>query len=1124
MRNVRAFFLLLGMGLFTLAICSQDLKITRMGEWGSGQYRDVFVQGNYAYCAATYSGLHIIDIGDASRPRKVGHYDACRNAIGVYTNGNYSYVLDEEMGLLIIDISSPSAPHRVGFYANLNLDHFKGYIHVGGEYAYIVDLDGLHVIDVSTSSTPLRVGYSPLKGMYGLMVNDRRAYASYKFGFYIFDVSNPLEPELMGTYENRDFECSGDIFVNGHYAYLMGWDTYDKYFGFQVIDISDPSAPNRVGDALGAGIRNNIYVKDNYAYVTTAWASSDRDVNSTVEVYDVSDPSTPAHVGSSARYYGTLIDIFVKDNYVYTANGYSGLQVFAVSHPFSLNLTGSCQTFQRLESVYIKGQYAFIADYYTGLVILDISNPSYPVRVGYLETPGNAMGIFVKGSHAYVADNWEGLQIIDISDPSAPVSMGGFDTGKALGVFIDGHYAYVAGGSGGLKIVDISNPSTPSLAGEYDRGVWLEDVFVSGNHAYLAESIDYGDGYPDDTGGGFEILDISDPSAPVPVGKITTDVMQYARDVYAQGAYAYVVNRYTDLNIIDISVPSSPTLVGNYPSAEYGEDVFCSGNYAYLACGSNGLQIVDIGSPSEPRLTAGYTNIGRMVGVVVSGNYIYAIDKDGGKFYILHANDNHQPAQLILSRTGLYFGSSYNGISTGTQTLFVRNSGGGEMEWSVSPGQEWLKCGPSSGINNGEIFVSVDAIGLSPGIYHGSLSVSSPQAANSPQTVAVTLEVHRQGKTSMPFGAFATPLDGSVAMGSIPVTGWVLDDIGVRSVKIYREEGSALVYIGDAVMVEGARPDVELAFPDYPQNDRAGWGYMLLTNFLPAGGNGTFSLHAVATDFEGYQVILGSKTIYCDNAGAVKPFGAIDTPPQGGIVGGSGYVNFGWALTPLPNTIPEDGSTITVWVDGVPLGHPVYNQYRADIAALFPGYNNSDGAVGYYYLDTTQYESGVHTIAWSVEDNAGNIDGIGSRYFTISNQGQTNSQTHPAAFGLQSIVNIDPYQIPVDDFQPIYVRKGYKQGIEPQVIYPDDGGNIMIETRELERVEIHLSHPSSNDGPRRMNISYIPIGAAFDRERGIFSWQPGPGYLGDYELVFIEKIGDEIKRKLIIVRIKPQSE
>jgi hypothetical protein len=236
-----------------------------------------------------------------------------------------------------------------------------------------------------------------------------------------------------------------------------------------------------------------------------------------------------------------------------------------------------------------------------------------------------------------------------------------------------------------------------------------------------------------------------------------------------------------------------------------------------------------------------------------------------------------------------------------------------------------------------------------------------------------------------PFGTFETPVDNTTVFSSIPVTGWALDDVEVESVKIYREEGSNLVFIGDAVFVEGARPDVEAAYPGYPNNSRAGWGYMMLTNFLPNGGNGTFTLHAVAKDTSGKTTTLGTKTITCDNANAVKPFGAIDTPTQGGTASGSNFVVWGWALTPPPNLIPTDGSTISVWVDGINVGHPTYNIFKENIAALFPGYANSNGAGGYFYLDTTTYADGVHTICWTATDNAGNADGIGSRYFTINN-------------------------------------------------------------------------------------------------------------------------------------------
>jgi len=375
-----------------------------------------------------------------------------------------------------------------------------------------------------------------------------------------------------------------------------------------------------------------------------------------------------------------------------------------------------------------------------------------------------------------------------------------------------------------------------------------------------------------------------------------------------------------------------------------------------------------------------------------------------------------------------------------------------------------------------------------------------------------------------PFGSFDTPVNGSTVYSSIPVTGWALDDSGVDSVKIYRKDGKNMVYIGDGVFVEGARPDVAAAYPEYPNNTKAGWGYMLLTNFLPNGGNGTYILESIATDVEGNQVSLGTKTIYVDNFHAVKPFGAIDTPGQGGTATGSSFINWGWVLTPKPDYIPTNGSTINVWVDGVNLGHPNYNLYRNDIATLFPGYANSSGAAGYFYLDTTAYANGVHIIQWTATDNAGDTDGIGSRYFTIQNASNS---------GQQSLVNSDfslknkLQSIPVDYTVPIRTKKGYGQNLLIENT-PDENGMITIEINELERVEIQLTEPDNStvfSGCLMVGdqLCTLPIGSTLYKEKGIFYWQTGPGFFGDYRLVFVAKgQNGELSRKEFMVRINPK--
>ncbi len=462
--------------------------------------------------------------------------------------------------------------------------------------------------------------------------------------------------------------------------------------------------------------------------------------------------------------------------------------------------------------------------------------------------------------------------------------------------------------------------------------------------------------------------------------------------------------------------------------------------------------------------------------------------------------------EIDLSRTQLYFGVFPNGNS-GAQTFRIDNGGAGTLNWSAASNRSWFSVTPGSGSGSGVVTVTVDGSGLAAGTYTGAVTVSDSNASNSPRTVGIDLTVFGSGGGASPFGTFSTPVDGAEVSSSIPVTGWALDDIGVESVKIYREGSGGLVYIGDALFVEGARPDVERKYPTYPLNYKAGWGYMMLTHFLPDGGNGAFTIHAIAGDIEGHRVTLGTKTITVNNADAVKPFGAIDTPGQGGVASGGSFRNHGWVLTPLPNSVPTDGSTINVYVDGVYLGHPVYNNYREDIASLFPGYANSNGAHGYFDFDTAVYENGVHTIQWTVEDSAGNTDGIGSRYFVIQNTHGARSMEHGKAN------REDGNQVAEGGVV------GFVRGYGKDAVFERVDGGMVIEVRELERVVVSLGlrgvdgYQVVGDGLRR-----LPVGSTLDREGGIFYWQPGVGFVGNYHLLFIKKgkKGKVVKRKLII--------
>ncbi|MCK4814002.1 MAG: hypothetical protein KAT14_08710, partial [Candidatus Marinimicrobia bacterium] len=230
---------------------------------------------------------------------------------------------------------------------------------------------------------------------------------------------------------------------------------------------------------------------------------------------------------------------------------------------------------------------------------------------------------------------------------------------------------------------------------------------------------------------------------------------------------------------------------------------------------------------------------------------------------------------INLSMDSLYYGTNST-VTTKSQSFLISNSGIGILNWTVSDDMSWLTCSPTSGTESGKVTCTIDPTGLSTGTYTATVTVSDPNAANSPQTMQITLNVYNPDGTAPPFGSLDSPVNNSDVFGSIPVTGWALDDIEVEDVLVKREPvasdppeaigSDGLVFIGYAVFVDGARPDVEAIHSTYPLCYRAGWGYQLLTNALPAGGNGTYVLHAVAYDKDGHEVDLGTKTINVDNA------------------------------------------------------------------------------------------------------------------------------------------------------------------------------------------------------------------------------------------------------------------
>lgn len=75
----------------------------------------------------------------------------------------------------------------------------------------------------------------------------------------------------------------------------------------------------------------------------------------------------------------------------------------------------------------------------------------------------------------------------------------------------------------------------------------------------------------------------------------------------------------------------------------------------------------------------------------------------------------------------------------------IRNAGGGTMAYTIGDNASWLSTMPTSGEVTGAevdtIALVYDTANLAVGTYNAVITVSSPTATNSPQTIAVTLDI-----------------------------------------------------------------------------------------------------------------------------------------------------------------------------------------------------------------------------------------------------------------------------------------------------------------------------------------------------------------------------------------------
>jgi hypothetical protein len=191
----------------------------------------------------------------------------------------------------------------------------------------------------------------------------------------------------------------------------------------------------------------------------------------------------------------------------------------------------------------------------------------------------------------------------------------------------------------GVVDLDLNNPAAMMTEeGNYNINVLpgydsVSNCTIVGDYLYAA------------TSKGLQVLDISSPSSPTLVPNGTYDTQGWAYGVTVVNGRAYVADYENGLQILDVSGTPDPDKswirsLGSYNTPGQARDVkivdtldvntLAVKTFAYVADGESGLQILDVTTSASPFLVGSYNTPGQACNVEIVDGLAYVADREGG--------------------------------------------------------------------------------------------------------------------------------------------------------------------------------------------------------------------------------------------------------------------------------------------------------------------------------------------------------------------------------------------------------------------------------------------------------------------------------------------------------------
>ena len=431
--------------------------------------------------------------------------------------------------------------------------------------------------------------------------------------------------------------------ISGDFLYVVGLRPTNG-FGYQtgllVLNVADPANPGAVGSfhfTPSPGV-TGFTISGNVCYVAReSRGIFNEATGATLELIGLSDPE-PQTQGSFADFsagFPTVdkTDLAAVGEYAYALDWLAGLQVFDLTNPSRPVPCGRVDLDGHPRSVALSGDFAYVsvglADGTfispSGLRVVDVSNPSRPALIGRFDSEVPSQGIAVTRGHALLLEP-DALRVLDLTTPSKSHLVTTVPILGARGIAVDRTYAYV-GARSDLLVFNVADPGSPRIVGRLSNAggnsitvaggrisLWRDRALIAPRSGAAS------------AGGELEILGISDPVQPKPIGRYSATASNLG--FVTSDSITYLEDPEELWLLRDDRDSRNPVLIGGYRSITRAFGIATTGYYAFTTR-ERGVRVYDVADRLNPKHVGTSSVFGFPARLAYANGRVYAVGDFG---------------------------------------------------------------------------------------------------------------------------------------------------------------------------------------------------------------------------------------------------------------------------------------------------------------------------------------------------------------------------------------------------------------------------------------------------------------------------------------------------------------